>query len=257
MFTNIPAPGAIKEQIWEAAQAASSIDKYEVVRMMRRERTNAIRMWKALQIHDRVRLLTVTRQGDERHQTWWVPSSGGGEYRPEVVHDGKNRIISTFCQCEDCQSCRDHGQFGHLCYHLVSVLIHAKAPHAKRAPMNYDMGPKELRREMKKKYPKGTTTLKLIQDGMRVATTRSYAIGAPGEHVFLYHEDDPFAETEVVVTAVNGLLVASPKLSEDERKAAAEEWSQKEGWSVDWLRKNPDLWGATQTEFRLPFAKHS
>ena len=92
--------------------------------------------------------------------------------------------------------------------------------------MNFFMKNDQLRPELRAGYPEGVYTLDLIRDGKRFATTRDEALGEIGETVMLFNIDKP--DMEEVAVKLTGVQVL-----EDGSQEAAEAWSQKEGWSVE------------------------
>lgn len=96
-----------------------------------------------------------------------------------------------------------------------------------RVPMRYNMPANAVRKDLKKKYPKGTSTLQLIQDGNRKATTRR-AFASVGD--IISFENDP---AQYIVTSV-----AVPDLTTPEGRAS---WENLEGWSLDYIDKDPKL----------------
>lgn len=102
----------------------------------------------------------------------------------------------------------------------------------------------ELRAQLRDEYPQGIYTLDLIRDGKRTATTRPYPLGQEGEQVILYNSRDPQCkEVTVEITSTEQLNIRT--LQETEL------WSSKEGWSVEYLSRNPHLCKEWQTTFRV------
>ncbi|KAA3646673.1 MAG: hypothetical protein DWQ07_10735 [Chloroflexi bacterium] len=92
--------------------------------------------------------------------------------------------------------------------------------------MNFFMKNDQLRPELRADYPDGVYTLDLIRDGKRFGTTRDEALGEIGETVLLFNIDKPEME-EVAVK------ITSVQVLENGSTDEAEEWSKKEGWSVE------------------------
>jgi len=114
----------------------------------------------------------------------------------------------------------------------------------KRHKMDFFIKSNELRAELRTNYPDGIYTLDLIHYGKRRATTRDHALGQVGERVILYNSLNPDCiEAIVEITEIEQLNIQT---SED-----AELWSQKEGWSVNYLLENQHLWNKWQTTFEL------
>ena len=96
-----------------------------------------------------------------------------------------------------------------------------------RVPMRYNMPVNAVRKDIQKTYPKGTSTLELIKDGQRTATTRR-AFASVGD--IISFENDP---EQYIVTSV-----ATPDLTTPEGRAS---WENLEGWSLDYIDKDPKL----------------
>lgn len=110
--------------------------------------------------------------------------------------------------------------------------------------MDFFMENHELRAQLRDEYPQGIYTLDLIRDGKRTATTRPYPLGQEGEQVILYNSRDPQCkEVTVEITSTEQLNIRT--LQETEL------WSSKEGWSVEYLSRNPHLCKEWQTTFRV------
>jgi len=94
-------------------------------------------------------------------------------------------------------------------------------------PMRYSMPSEAVREDLKSRYPKGTTTLKLIQDGVRTATTRR-PFAKVGD--ILTFENDPqrYEVTEI----------KSPNLKTE---SGRKDWENLEGWSLSYIDKNQKL----------------
>jgi len=92
--------------------------------------------------------------------------------------------------------------------------------------MNFFMENHQLRPELRADYIDGVYTLDLIRDGKRFATTRDEPLGEIGETVMLFNIDKP--EMEEVAVKITDVQVL-----ENGSMEQAEEWSKKEGWSVD------------------------
>ena len=118
----------------------------------------------------------------------------------------------------------------------------AGEPARKPVAMSYPMPPEAVRAELRVKYPKGTTTLKLVQNGDRKATTRRPFAKVGDEIRF---EDDP---TVYEVTEVRAPNLTTPE--------GRREWEESEGWSLDFIDRSPKLRqqvyspDAVQTVFR-------
>ena len=94
-------------------------------------------------------------------------------------------------------------------------------------PMRYSMPKEALRSGLQNNYPRGTTTLQLIQDGKRRSTTRRAFAGVGDIITF---ENDP---TKYVVTSV-----VAPDLQTPEGRTA---WENLEGWSLKYIDRDPKL----------------
>lgn len=100
-------------------------------------------------------------------------------------------------------------------------------PAIRRVPMHYGMPHEALRADLRALYPKGSTTLGLIQDGHRRGTTRN-RFAAPGE--VIQFGDDP---TPYRVVAVELPDLASPE--------GRQRWEQLEGWDLAYIDRTPQL----------------
>lgn len=102
----------------------------------------------------------------------------------------------------------------------------------------------QLRENLRVDYPKGVYTLDLIRDGKRTATTRLEPLGEIGEQIVLYNSQNPNCE-ELLVEVINieQLNIKTP--------AEAENWSLKEGWSVEHFMLNEQLRTKCQTTFKI------
>jgi hypothetical protein len=110
--------------------------------------------------------------------------------------------------------------------------------------MYFFMENDELREDLRDEYPEGVYTLHLIRDGKRTATTRPYPLGKEGEKVILYNSRDPQCEdVKVEITGTEKLDIRTTR--------EAELWSLREGWSVEYLVKNPHLCQEWQTTFKI------
>lgn len=107
-------------------------------------------------------------------------------------------------------------------------------------PMNYKMPKEGLRRGLKTKYPKGTTTAQLIIDGKRTATTRK-AFLTKGERFRIDGVPDKIFE----VVSTKPIDLSTP--------AGRKQWSLLEGWDPEYAMKafpNQVKTGAIQTVFK-------
>ena len=110
--------------------------------------------------------------------------------------------------------------------------------------MYFFMENHQLREDLRDDYPNGVYTLYLIRDGKRVATTRPFPLGHVGERVILYNSRDlNCKELDVKITRIEKLNIRNAE--------EASSWSEKEGWSIEYLAQNPRLHTAWQTTFRL------
>lgn len=96
-----------------------------------------------------------------------------------------------------------------------------------KVPMRYSVPKEGLRPDLQDKYPNGTTTLQLIQDGRRKGTTRR-AFARVGD-VISFENDT----TKYIVTSV-----VTPDLRTPGGRAA---WESKEGWSLKFIDQDPKL----------------
>ena len=96
-----------------------------------------------------------------------------------------------------------------------------------KVPMRYPVPKEGLRQDLQDRYPNGTTTLQLIQDGRRKSTTRR-AFARVGDVISF--ENDP---TKYVVTSV-----VTPDLRTPGGRAA---WESQEGWSLKFIDQDPKL----------------
>lgn len=117
---------------------------------------------------------------------------------------------------------------------------------SKEISMRYSMEANAVRPDLRSKFPKGTTTLELVQQGHRTATTRA-KFGKVGD-VFTMAGDA--TGQQYLITGI-----AKPDLSTAAGRAA---WEAKEGWSLNYIDSNPKLKGqvyssnSVQTTFK-PF----
>lgn len=116
----------------------------------------------------------------------------------------------------------------------------------KRHKMDFFMDNDQLRGELRDLYPNGIFTLDLIREGKRTATTRSHPIGEIGERVILYNSNNP--ECGQVIVEVD----KTERLDIDTTEEC-ENWSRREGWSVEHLEKNPGLKTQWQTTFHVVY----
>lgn len=103
-------------------------------------------------------------------------------------------------------------------------------------PMYYQIPVEGLREDLRASYPNGTTTLQLIIDGIRTATTRR-SFGSVGDKFTL-------AGTEYIITKI--------KKVDLDTEAGKADWSSLEGWDADFApkqRPSQVRTGATQTIF--------
>ena len=114
--------------------------------------------------------------------------------------------------------------------------------HHPNVPMSYKMAPDQLRKDLRERFPKGTSTLELIKAGLRTATTRAASMSPWKVGDTISFEGDP---TIYRVTS-RGL----PEFNKD-----PEAWAKKEGWDPEAIRRDPKLLqqatkvGAVQTTF--------
>lgn len=94
-------------------------------------------------------------------------------------------------------------------------------------PMRYAMPAEALRGDLRTRFPKGTTTLRLVQEGIRRATTRR-PFAKVGETISF--EGDP---TLYVTTST-----ARPDLGTAEGRA---KWEELEGWSLTYVEADKKL----------------
>jgi hypothetical protein len=108
----------------------------------------------------------------------------------------------------------------------------------KTIPMYYKMPVAALRKGLKSKYPKGTTTAQLINDGHRNATTRT-PFAKVGEEFKIQGCDGIF-----VVTEIRAVDLDDPD--------SAFQWALSEGWDVRYVKRHLGSQvfnGAKQTVF--------
>lgn len=109
-------------------------------------------------------------------------------------------------------------------------------------PMYYRMPVAALRPDLLQRFPRGASTLELIQQGLRTATTRR-PFASAGDVITFQGDSNPY---EVVTVARPDL--ASP--------AGRQAWEQHEGWNLNYVDANPSLRAqvynprAVQTVFR-------
>ena len=114
--------------------------------------------------------------------------------------------------------------------------------HHPNVPMSYPMAADQVREDLRKRFPKGTSTLELIKAGLRTATTRAASASPWKVGDTISFQDDP---TVYRVTS-KGL----PEFNKD-----PEAWAKKEGWDPAAIRRDPKLLqqatkiGAVQTTF--------
>ena len=114
--------------------------------------------------------------------------------------------------------------------------------HHANVPMSYKMAPDQLRKDLRERFPEGTSTLELIKAGLRTATTRAASMSPWKVGDTISFEGDP---TIYRVTS-RGL----PEFNKD-----PEAWAKKEGWDPEAIRRDPKLLqqatkvGAVQTTF--------
>ena len=114
----------------------------------------------------------------------------------------------------------------------------------KRHKMDFFIDNDRLRDEMRDLYPSGVFTLDLIRDGKRTATTRSHPLGEIGERIILYNsQNSQCGQVIVEIDKTERLNINTTEESED--------WSRKEGWSVEQLEKNSGLRTQWQTTFHV------
>jgi len=114
--------------------------------------------------------------------------------------------------------------------------------HHANVPMSYPMAADQVRKDLRERFPKGTSTLELIKAGLRTATTRAASMSPWKVGDTISFQDDP---TVYRVTS-RGL----PEFNKD-----PEAWAKKEGWDPAAIRRDPRLLnqvtkvGAVQTTF--------
>lgn len=114
--------------------------------------------------------------------------------------------------------------------------------HHANVPMSYPMAPDQVRKDLRAKFPEGTSTLALIKAGLRTATTRAASASPWKVGDTISFQGDP---TIYRVTS-RGL----PQFNKD-----PEAWAKKEGWDPEAIRRDPRLLnqvtkvGAVQTTF--------
>ena len=114
----------------------------------------------------------------------------------------------------------------------------------KRKKMDFFMNNNQLRKDLRIDYPNGVYTLDLIRDGKRFATTRPSPLGKVGEKVILYNSKDSSCKEQLVeIVSIEHLNIATSE--------QANLWSQKEGWSAEYLKNHIHLCTDWQTTFRL------
>jgi hypothetical protein len=97
--------------------------------------------------------------------------------------------------------------------------------HAHR--MAYSMPVEAIRSDLRDRYPTGASTLILVEDGVRTATTRGYALGNVGDYITF--ENNP---QKYIITEIHD----SKWINEH-----PDEWSKLEGWDVNYIRNNQKL----------------
>lgn len=95
--------------------------------------------------------------------------------------------------------------------------------------MTYKVPVIGLREDLRQYYPKGTTTLQLILDGYRTATTRSYPCGNIGEIVTFEN------------THIEFIITNCYKLKDMPFGFTWDKWATMECWNPDYILNNDKL----------------
>lgn len=99
----------------------------------------------------------------------------------------------------------------------------------KNIRMTYKIPVIGLREDLRPIYPNGTSTLQLILDGYRTATTRSYSCGNIGELIQFEHTNVSFIVTNVY------------RLRDTPGGFDWKRWSDLEGWCSDYIQNDIKL----------------